>query len=340
MPETAVAVHADRSGEPNQLQLRFFAILDGFSRRPPERALWRVLIDTALAKTEVFRLRGRAISAEAVHHVALALYMQADPAGVIHDATEEQIAEQCRMGKRHVALARQVLNDLRVVRSVPRRGRRPGVHRMNLGGLDWPAVRRRAGKPQADLASGAEGIVQPDLVPDQDAPDDERCGAPRAPQSAPDDERCGAPRAPQSDRCGALRAPPLGLRTIGLPDPEQLAGCNGSRARAHETEPPKPASQQPASEKQIGLLCTLARRGGGIPDEDRYRRFTRREADEAIQIATTEAEQHEAGPTVHCPRCYGEQAASDVHHGRCPACRGMNDVEARNLRQARKWARA
>ena len=98
MVETAVAVQEDRTGEPDQLELRFFAVVDGFARRQPERALWRVLIDTALAKTDVFMARGRRISAEAVHHVALAFYMQ---------------AEECRMSDRNVRTARHVLNDLR-----------------------------------------------------------------------------------------------------------------------------------------------------------------------------------------------------------------------------------
>ena len=170
MAETAVAVQLDRAGEPDQLQLRFFAIIDGFTRRPPERALWRVLIDTALAKTDVFTARGRRISAEAVHHVALALYMQADAAGVIHEFSEEYLAEQCRMSERNVRTARRVLNDLRVVRSIPGRGRRAGVHRMNLGGLDWPAVRRRARSPRGDMVSpqsGSKGEPRGDTVSGQ-----------------------------------------------------------------------------------------------------------------------------------------------------------------------------
>ncbi len=227
MSEPAAAIQAARSDEPNQLQLRFFAVIDGFTRRPPERALWRVLIDTALAKTEVFRLRGRAISAEAVHHVALALYMQADPAGVIHDATEERIAEQCRMGKRHVSLARQVLNDLRVIRSVPRRGRRPGVHRMNLGGLDWPAVRRRAPeKPRPDLVSdreGSQGVLR--LVSGQDAPDADRCGALGAPNGS----------RPRSRTCAASASPCLMGEPAGLPE-------------------------EPASDQQVAMLMSLQRK--------------------------------------------------------------------------------
>ena len=155
---------SDRAGEPDQLQLRFFAIIDGFTRRPPERALWRVLIDTALAKTNIFIVGERSISAEAVHHVALALYMQADAAGVIHEFSAESLGEQCRMNERSVRAARQVLNDLRVVRSIPGRGRKPAVHRLNLGGLDWPAVRRRAGNPRPGTMPGRSD-ARPGMVP-------------------------------------------------------------------------------------------------------------------------------------------------------------------------------
>ena len=157
---------SDRAGEPDQLQLRFFAIIDGFTRRPPERALWRVLIDTVLAKTKVFTVRDRPISAEVIHHVALALYMQADAAGVIHEFSVECLAEQCRLNERSVRAARQVLNDLRVVRSIPGRGRKPAVHRLNLGGLDWPTVRRRASSRRPGMVPG-QSNSRPGMVPGQ-----------------------------------------------------------------------------------------------------------------------------------------------------------------------------
>ena len=157
---------SNRAGEPDQLQLRFFAIIDGFTRRPPERALWRVLIDTVLAKTKVFTVRDRPISAEVIHHVALALYMQADAAGVIHEFSVECLAEQCRLNERSVRAARQVLNDLRVVRSIPGRGRKPAVHRLNLGGLDWPTVRRRASSRRPGMVPG-QSNSRPGMVPGQ-----------------------------------------------------------------------------------------------------------------------------------------------------------------------------
>ena len=230
MAETAVAVHSDRAGEPDQLQLRFFAIIDGFTRRPPERALWRVLIDTALAKTDVFTARGRRISAEAVHHVALAFYMQADAAGVIHEFSEEYLAEQCRMSKRNVHAARQVLNDLRVVRSIPARGRRPGVHRMNLGGLDWPAVRQRGARSRRG-----------DMV---------------SPQSAPGEDRKGDTMSPQNGRRGDMVSPPM-CCTTELP----VAVASNVPGTAEDEASASRRQQQQRQEQRVeGLIAAIAAR--------------------------------------------------------------------------------
>ena len=234
MAETAVAVQPDRASEPDQLQLRFFAIIDGFTRRPPERALWRVLIDTALAKTDVFTARGRRISAEAVHHVALAFYMQADAAGVIHEFSEECLAEQCRMSKRNVHAARQVLNDLRVVRSIPARGRRPGVHRMNLGGLDWPAVRQRVARsPRGDMVS---------------------------PQNASREDRRGDTMSPQNGRSGDMVSPPM-CCTTELPFAAAAAvpGTQEDEAEA-DRQQQQQRNQERIRERIEGLFAAIAAR--------------------------------------------------------------------------------
>ena len=219
---------SDRAGEPDQLQLRFFAIIDGFMRRPPERALWRVLIDTALAKTKVFTVRDRPISAEAVHHVALALYMQADAAGVIHEFSAECLAEQCRLNERSVRAARQVLNDLRVVRSIPGRGRKPAVHRLNLGGLDWPAVRRRAGSPR------------PGMVPGQSGPE----GGPR-----------GGTMPGQDGRRPGMVPGPMGY-TIGLP----LSAVADVRGTSEDNAGADRQQQQRKEQRVEGLIAAIAAR--------------------------------------------------------------------------------
>ena len=264
MAKTAIAVQENRVGEPDQLELRFFAILDGFTRRPPERALWRVLIDTALAKTDIFVARGRRISAEAVHHVALAFYMQADAAGVIHEFSEEFIAEQCRMSKRNVHAARQVLNDLRVVRSMPARGRRPGVHRMNLGGLDWPAVRQRVARTRRG-----------DMV---------------SPQSGPGEDRRGDMVSPQDGRRGDMVSPPMGC-TTELPL-AAVVDQYPSRARDHEQQQQrfterKAQRQEERIEGLIGAIAARARRLGMEYNEAEERQLL-----EAGEIGVDDLQRH------------------------------------------------
>ena len=272
MVETAIAVQEDRSGEPDQLQLRFFAIVDGFTRRPPERALWRVLIDTALAKTDVFMARDRRISAEAVHHVALAFYMQADAAGVIHDFSEEFIAEQCRMSKRNVRAARRVLNDLRVVRSIPARGRRPGVHRMNLGGLDWPAVRQRAARSKGDMVSPQSG------------PEDDRKGDMVSPQSGPGDDRKGDMVSGQDGRRGDMVSPPVSCTYAGL-DLVAAADRYPSRTRDEEQQQQQQRNQA-RLEGLLGAIASRARQLGHDFDEADERR---RLAESEIDVAALQA---------------------------------------------------
>lgn len=274
MAKAAIAVQENRAGEPDQLELRFFAIVDGFARRPPERALWRVLIDTALAKADVFTARGgRRISAEAVHHVALAFYMQADAAGVIHEFSEEFIGEQCRMSKRNVHAARQVLNDLRVVRSIPARGRRPGVHRMNLGGLDWPAVRQRVARtrrgdmvsPQSDLGDGRRG----DMV---------------SPQGGLEDRRRGDMVSGQDGRRGDMVSPLMGC-TTELPL-SAAADRYPPRARADRQQEQQQHRDQTRLEGLLGAIASRARRLGHDFDEAGERR---RIADGEIDVAALQA---------------------------------------------------
>ena len=264
MAKTAIAVQENRVGEPDQLELRFFAILDGFTRRPPERALWRVLIDTALAKTDIFVARGRRISAEAVHHVALAFYMQADAAGVIHEFSEEFIAEQCRMSKRNVHAARQVLNDLRVVRSMPARGRRPGVHRMNLGGLDWPAVRQRVARTRRG-----------DMV---------------SPQSGPGEDRRGDMVSPQDGRRGDMVSPPMGC-TTELPL-AAVADRYPSRARDREQQQQRFTERkaQRQEERIEGLIGAIAVRARQLGME--YNEAEERQLLEAGEIGVDDLQQH------------------------------------------------
>lgn len=130
--------------EPDQLSLRLFARVGRYGRNPPERALWRELIDIAMQSDPRFEVGGHTVRAADVHHVALAVYMRANDGGVVEDFSLWRLAADTRRSERTVRAAVKVLNALRVFRSTRPSRRKPAVHRLNVGGLDWPAVRARA----------------------------------------------------------------------------------------------------------------------------------------------------------------------------------------------------
>ena len=166
MPSTASAVQADRADEPDQLPLRFFAIVGGMHSAPPERALWRELLALALGKAKTLSAPdGRSVSASVAWAVGAAVYFRANSRGVVEGFSHDMLAADCRIDPRTARSALKVLGFLRIVafKAGPRRrqrGPRPRALHMNLGGLDWPAVRRRAKleqTEQADLLSRNSG---------------------------------------------------------------------------------------------------------------------------------------------------------------------------------------
>ena len=158
MPATASAVQAGRADEPDQLPLRFFAIVGGMHASPPERALWRELLDLALGKAKTLSAPdGRSVSAAAAWAVGAAVYFRANSRGVVEGFSHDMLAADCRLDPRTARSALKVLAFLRIVafKAGPRRqqrGPRPRALHMNLGGLDWPAVRQRAKREQAEQA--------------------------------------------------------------------------------------------------------------------------------------------------------------------------------------------
>ena len=149
---TPVSQHPNDT-EPDQLSLRFFGLIEGYKRRPPDRALWRELVNLAIGPCKSYRDGVRTVSASTLVLVAYALYMRANPAGIIEDFSATLIAADCRIGREHVQAALRVLNRLHVFRSTRASRRRPACHRMNLGGLDWPAVRARVRRLSGDRGS-------------------------------------------------------------------------------------------------------------------------------------------------------------------------------------------
>ncbi len=160
---------AAASPEPDQLGLRFFALVSGYRRVPPERALWRDLLKLALRDKPAFTVGRHTVSAADVHHVGLALYMRADAAGIVEGFAVPTLADDVRRSVRTVKAAVRALNLLRVFCSTRPSRRKAAVHRMNLGGLDWPAVRSRA-QSAALVPSGPSGAQPAPLSGAQPAP--------------------------------------------------------------------------------------------------------------------------------------------------------------------------
>ena len=142
----------------------------------------------------------RPVAAEAVHHVALALYMRANEAGIIEGFSVPLLAADCRLNERTIRSAMLVLNRLSVVRSMRASRRKPAVHRMNLGGIDWPAIRARADS-SAGMVPALKGYVRTyrSGFLDMYCP----AGRPGAAREASRDERSATPTAER--RAGRAR---------------------------------------------------------------------------------------------------------------------------------------
>ena len=138
----------DKSGDPPQLNLPGLMAVVGWKKPPPERALWRELVNLAIGTAATLTHAGRSVAASAVHHVALALYMRANSAGVIDGLNVPALATDCRRDERTVKAALGVLRNVRVLRMDRPGGRRaPARWRMNLGGLTWATARRQVRVP-------------------------------------------------------------------------------------------------------------------------------------------------------------------------------------------------
>ena len=86
------------------------------SGNPPERGLWRELLDLAVGTVRRFDLGGRTWPAAAVWSVGATLYLSADKAGMIRTLTEADLARLCRLDERTVRAALVILRRLRVAK--------------------------------------------------------------------------------------------------------------------------------------------------------------------------------------------------------------------------------
>ena len=154
-PATEKSNHAHRDStsqgaDPGeQLRLQFFAAINGYDGTPPDRALMRVLLDCALKGVDRFTVGKRTIAAAVVDHVAVRLYLRSNRAGIVSGFSVKVIAADVKRDPCTVKMALAVLRRLLVFRSTRAADgnvkglRKPAIHRLNIGGLDWPAVRER-----------------------------------------------------------------------------------------------------------------------------------------------------------------------------------------------------
>lgn len=141
-PPDARSLQADIGGA-HQLELQLFERVDQFRSNPPERALWRELLALVITQTAAFVVHQRRITPAVVHHIALAIYFRVNEAGIAH-VTHHQLAKDCRISKPVVTAGITVLQRLGVIQ-VRRTNRREAAFiEMNIGGLSWSAIRRRA----------------------------------------------------------------------------------------------------------------------------------------------------------------------------------------------------
>lgn len=133
------------TGYPQQLGLRLFAWARGCAKIPPERALWRELLRLAFgAERHSIHVGGHDVSSSDTLHIAHAFYFRCGTDGVVEGFSVAELAKDTHRSERTVRAAIKACNVLRIIRSKRENGRRrPFVHRMNLGGLTWSAVRQR-----------------------------------------------------------------------------------------------------------------------------------------------------------------------------------------------------
>ena len=125
---------------PHQIRLALFERIGHFRKAPPDRALWREATILVIQTVDLGRLR---VSRLILQHVMWGLYFLADAAGHVSGYTEQQLAVAMCCSRREVQRVLRVVNGI-AVRCV-RKNRRSAVeYHLNLGGMDWPTIRRRA----------------------------------------------------------------------------------------------------------------------------------------------------------------------------------------------------
>ena len=235
---------------PQQLELRLFERIDAFRGVPPDRALWRELVDLAIGTARNFTAYGKSLSAGFIHHLTWAIYGRSDRAGVAH-VTDRQLAADMRREPKAVTAGILVVRRLGIIRTIRASRRAARFHALNLGGLDWPAIRRRAvahrreRQLRLDLADGHHQLQLP---------------------------ASGVHTTPLNSPSGVHTTPLKGVRTEGQIS-ESKAAAGTPRASSVDVNQEQ---QQPGQKNRIeGLIGAIAARSRSLArpfDEAKTRR--------------------------------------------------------------------
>ena len=125
------------------------AAIRNYRSVPPERAMFRELLSSAVGRTiETYVVGGLKIGASSIKLVAWSLFARMNSAGFLVDDegrpfSRETFARDACLSKRVVRAAIGFLKQARVIAVDPTSGPNPELIRINIGGLDWSAVQHR-----------------------------------------------------------------------------------------------------------------------------------------------------------------------------------------------------
>ncbi len=266
-----------------QLELQFFAIVDGYRGEPPERVYWRDAVEFIVRKTlreaayltvGDSRSRPRRVSASRMILVGLALYYFANRAGIIC-LPQRELAPRLGLDQAELARTLTALKSIGLLRTIKLSRRTPERLAMNIGGLSWTTARRQA-RERRRLARARNLTL--DLQP-------------RTPSDGLSPSLGGL-----SD---GLSPSPLGVRTGGSSTSTAAAEVRriaSATANGQQQQHEQHNEASPRQRRIDGLLAACAARAravGQLFDEvDERRRLAEGEIDvEALQVLADHLEQ-------------------------------------------------
>ena len=328
----------DQDPQPQPGLPGLLAAVGRWRNAPPERALWRELLDQALGPRGTIYIHGtRKVAAEAVWSLGAAFYFRADSAGIISGFNLHVLAADCRLTQRHAKAALAVLRRFRIVRAERPSRRAPQRYRLNLGGLDWPAVRRRVSEHLKDRRAAQLPLPEPSEW------------GPHVPTQAANGDLSGDPTSPLS---GDPTSPPKGYtenkqqqqQQQSSPKPPSDRQTRGIASMAVELgEPiPTPRDRLEADVTFRALRARVRSKRAAEAERDTTEQCRGRkpaQGQRAGELRRAGDEVLDGGDLAVCPSCLSDAEPRSIRGGRCDRCRGLTNKQTETLRMTRKWER-